>query len=61
MAIADEEKLGSWGFTEDHRHGIDEGVEPMPWEKPSDKSDVQSVTVKPESVTGFLLLARYTD
>jgi hypothetical protein len=61
MAIADEKKLGGWAFTADYRHGFNEGVEPMPGEKPSDKSDVQSVTVKPESVTGFLLLARYTD
>jgi hypothetical protein len=61
MAIADEQKLGGWTFTANYRHGFDEGVEPMPGEKPPDKSDVQSVTVKPESVTGFFLLMRHTD
>jgi hypothetical protein len=61
MAIADEKKLGGWAFTADYRHGFNEGVEPMPGEKPPDKSDVPSVTIKPESVTGFLLATGRTD
>jgi hypothetical protein len=61
MAVADEQKLGSWAFTVDYRHGIDKGVEPMPWEKPPDKSDVLSVTIKPKSVTGFVLATGRTD
>ena len=40
MAIADEKKLSGWAFTADYRHGFNEGVEPMPGEKPSDKPDV---------------------
>ena len=44
MAIAYEQKLGGWTFTANYRHGLDEGVEPMPGEKPPDKSDVRSIT-----------------
>jgi hypothetical protein len=61
MAVADKQKLGGWAFTADYRHGIDKGIEPMPWEKPPDKSDVLSITVKSKSVTSFFLLARHTD
>ena len=60
MAVADKQ---SWqlGITVDYRHGINKGIESMPGEKPPDKSDVLSITVKPKSVTGFFLATRGTD